>query len=159
MNDLADFLRARYAEAKSQAESIRRITVPTSATFNGYDVEWRYDMDKGEVLHINGRPYPIEEYWRQVSEPAPDLEVIADFEAKLALLADLTSERHEVVDGDCWYTCAAATEEQDGGETCDDNRRGNPCDCGRDARITRRLRILAQPFAGHPDYRSEEWAP
>jgi len=159
MTGLADFLRARYAEARTQAKGIRRITVPTPPTFNGYDVEWRYDMDKGEALYINGHPYPIEDYWQQVSEPVPDQKVIADLDAKLALLDDLAAERHEVVDRDCWYTCAAATEERDGGETCDEARQGGPCDCGRDARVARRLRILAQPFADHPDYKSQEWAP
>ncbi|WP_445520419.1 DUF6221 family protein [Streptomyces sp. NEAU-174] len=61
------------------------------------------------------------------------------------LIADITAERHLVVE-DCWYTCAAATEERDNGETCDDERRGNPCDCGRDTRVERRLRIIAEGY-------------
>lgn len=64
--------------------------------------------------------------------------------ADRALLDDLTAERHHVNDGDCWYTCAAATEHRDGGETCDDERRGGPCDCGRDTRVQRRVRLLAE---------------
>lgn len=72
--------------------------------------------------------------------------VLRRVNADRALLADLLAERHEVVDGDCWYTCVAATEERDGGENCDDDRRGGPCDCGRDARVGRRVRLLAEAW-------------
>jgi hypothetical protein len=71
------------------------------------------------------------------------------------IVEDLTAERHEVVE-DCWYTCAGATEEHDGGECCDENRRGTGCDCGRDTRVNRRLGILASIWSDHPDWR-EEW--
>lgn len=77
--------------------------------------------------------------------------VLAHCSAQRVLIADLLAETHQVVE-DCWYTCAAATEEHDGEDTCDDTRRGGPCDCGRDFRLVRRLRILAQPYAGHADY-------
>jgi hypothetical protein len=70
--------------------------------------------------------------------------VLRRIAAARQLLDDLLAEKHEVVEGDCWYTCAAATEEHDGGETCDDDRRGTPCDCGRDARVQRRVRLLAE---------------
>lgn len=66
--------------------------------------------------------------------------------AERKLLADLLAERHLVVDGDCWYTCAAATEERDGQETCDDGRRGGDCDCGRDDRVERRVLVLAEAW-------------
>jgi hypothetical protein len=72
--------------------------------------------------------------------PAAVLRRIA---ADRELIADLLAERHLTVD-DCWYTCAAATEDRDGGETCDDVRLGKPCDCGRDARVQRRVRIMAE---------------
>jgi hypothetical protein len=51
----------------------------------------------------------------------------------LALLGEIESWKHLVV-ADCWYTCAAATEEREGEETCDDERRGEKCDCGLDKR-------------------------
>jgi hypothetical protein len=84
--------------------------------------------------------------------------VLAECKAKRALIADLLEERHEVVDGDCWFTCSAATEARDGGETCDDARRGGECDCGRDFRVRRRVALLALPYANHPDY-DESWRP
>lgn len=68
------------------------------------------------------------------------------------LLADLLAERHLVNEGDCWYTCAAATQERDGGETCDDDRSGKPCDCGRDTRLESRLRLLATPYQSRTGY-------
>lgn len=74
----------------------------------------------------------------------------AEFTALQRLVDDLMSERHLVAE-DCWYTCAAATTERDGQETCNENRRGGPCDCGRDARVLRRLFLLAAPYADHPD--------
>jgi hypothetical protein len=76
-------------------------------------------------------------------DPASVLRRVA---ADRALLADLQGERHLVVDGDCWYTCTAATEDGDGGENCDDERRGNPCDCGRDTRVERRVLLLAEAW-------------
>lgn len=66
--------------------------------------------------------------------------------ADRTLLADITAERHLVIDGDCWYTCAAATEERDGGEPCNDARLGEPCDCGRDERVQRRLQLIAESY-------------
>jgi hypothetical protein len=80
--------------------------------------------------------------------------VLRECAAKRALITDLTSERHEVVE-DCWYTCAAATEERDGGTCCNDSR-GEDCDCGRDNRVARRLGTLAAVYADHPDYHAAQ---
>lgn len=77
-----------------------------------------------------------------------------DIDAKRQLIEDIISDRHRVVE-DCWYTCPAATEERDGGESCHEDANGQ-CDCGRDKRVERRLRLLAMPYADHPDWR-EEW--
>lgn len=82
---------------------------------------------------------------------------LLEIEAKRQLLADALAEKHVVVE-DCWYTCPAATEERDGGETCNDADSDKPCNCGRDARVERRLRLLAMSYADHPDHR-EEWRP
>ncbi|MFD4830125.1 DUF6221 family protein [Streptomyces uncialis] len=112
-----------------------------------------YERDKhwrGRTLDSAGQAGHIARH-----DPA---RVLREVEAKRMLIGGITTERHHVTDGDCWYTCAAATEERDGGETCDDNRTGGPCDCGRDERVGRCLRLLALPYADHPDYR-EEWQP
>lgn len=153
MSDIADFLRARIAERRALAE----------AASPG---PWHANEEADEVLAVDGITVAdgfalsgrqLRATVQHIAANDPN-DVIADCDAKLALIDDLLAERHEVV-GDCWYTCAAATEEHDGGETCNDDWRGRPCNCGRDARVNRRLAILARPFAGHPDHKGEEWAP
>lgn len=54
----------------------------------------------------------------------------------------ITAIKHKVVVDDCWYTCAAATEERDGDTTCRADA-GPDCDCGRDALVEALLRDLA----------------
>ena len=64
--------------------------------------------------------------------------------AALRKIVETSAEwRHEVVD-DCWYTCAAATEDRDGGECCDDSRRGAACDCGLDHQRGQILAAVAE---------------
>ena len=81
--------------------------------------------------------------------------VLAECAAIRALIADFTAEKHEVVE-DCWYTCASATEERDGGECCDDSRRGTGCDCGLEFRARATLAPLASIYADHPEF-DPEW--
>lgn len=80
--------------------------------------------------------------------------VLKDIEAKRALLDLMASRRHHVEE-DCWYTCAAATEERDGGECSNDARRGGPCDCGRDSLEQQVALTMAQIYAGRPGWRTE----
>lgn len=152
MSEIADFLRERYTKAR-EAEAGRR-----SITGNfPYEWQWRREFDE-EWIQVGNARVEVDAFFEQYGEPAADPAVLADLDAKLALVDDLLAERHEVIE-DPWYTCAAATDEHDGGRCCDQNRRGKPCDCGRDERVNRRLAILAQPFAGHLDHKGEEWAP
>ena len=156
MSEIADFLRARIAERRTLAEA--------AAEDSG--MNWSPGDDLSSSVHEtdSGSPVVIGP-WEHLdldvrrhiaaSDPAA---VIADCDAKLAVVDDLLAETHVVVE-DPWYTCSAATEEHDGGRCCDEHRRGKPCDCGRDTRVNRRLAILAQPFAGHRDHKGEEWAP
>ncbi|MFH9579107.1 DUF6221 family protein [Streptomyces globisporus] len=123
MTDLADFLRARYAE---DAQAVR--------------ANWHRDGITSERYH---------------GTPIDPTRLLADLDAKLALLEDVVADRHDANHEDAWYSCATITE---GEAAClDDRRLGGPCDCGRDVRVNRRLRILARPFAGHTDYK-EDWA-
>jgi hypothetical protein len=78
----------------------------------------------------------------QANNPAAVVRRVA---ADRRILADLLAEPHQVV-GDCWYTCAAATEDRDGGTTCRDDMEGEPCDCGRDARVERQVLLLAEGY-------------
>lgn len=125
MSEIAEFLRARYAE---DADAVR-------ANWNGKGIT-------SERFH---------------GTPIDPVRLLADLDAKLALVDDLLAERHQVVE-DCWYTCPAATETRDGGETCNEVDSGKPCNCGRDTRVARRMRLLTMPYATHPGYRGE-WKP
>ncbi|MFI9618134.1 DUF6221 family protein [[Kitasatospora] papulosa] len=155
MTDLAGFLRARYEEAR-QNEHGKRKVIPS--VFDGRDVEWRYAIGEPEALYVDGHPCPAEKYTEIATAPAPDPDAIADLDAKLALLNDLLADQHYRLEEDNWYFCAALKDE-DGAALCfDESRAPGPCDCGRDARVNRRLRILAQPFADHPNYQ-EAWRP
>lgn len=152
MTNIADFLRARYAERRALAEAAS--PGPWHVNDEHDEVLAVDNITVAEGFALSGRQLRATTEHIAANNPT---DVVADLDAKLALVDDLLAGRHKVVD-DCWYTCAAATEEHDGEETCDSNRRGGPCDCGRDARVERRLRLLARPFAGHADYKTEEWA-
>lgn len=153
MSEIADFLRARYAERRALA--VAASPGPWHASEESDEVLAVDGITVAEGFALSGRQLRATVDHIATHDPA---DVLADLDAKLALVDDLLAERHEVVD-DCWYTCAAATEAHDGGETCDDGRLGGPCDCGRDARVNRRLAILARPFVEHPDHKGEEWVP
>ena len=84
--------------------------------------------------------------------------------AALAARLKALRRKHHVCDEDCWYTCAAATDERDGGHTCDDARSGKPCDCGADkfnaetdsivaALLAAPERVVELEDCDHPCYR------
>jgi hypothetical protein len=84
--------------------------------------------------------------------------VLAEVDAKRRIIADLLDERHDRNEEDHWYSCAAIVDNEGELLCLDASRAGGPCDCGRDRRVERRLKILALPYAAHPDYRPE-WVP
>ncbi|MGW4042985.1 DUF6221 family protein [Streptomyces sp. NPDC004721] len=149
MDDLAEWLRAQLDED----ERIARATHPVF-------LAWEYDHCVREIRDLgNGNEITsviLPRYGEYMAEWDPE-RALREIEAKRQLVDDFLSEKHDVVE-DCWYTCAAASEERDGGETCDDGRRGGPCDCGRDARVERRLCLLALPYVDRPGYK-ESWPP
>lgn len=129
MSEIADFLRARYLEARKREEGVRRMKFP--GPFDGHEVEVDHD---GRVL-IDNHEYPAEQYWELASEPGADPFVIADLDAKLAIVKHM-EETLKFAEGDTevdHYGALDAAEQT--------------------------LRTLAQPFAGHPDHKGEEWAP
>lgn len=89
----------------------------------------------------------------------PDREV-ADVAAKRAILDMVDGWQHDTCQ-DGWYSCSQATEANgfDVDVACaDDDRAGQPCDCGLDARKRAIVATLALPHAGRAGYR-EEWRP
>lgn len=107
------------------------------------EIERREDIQRMNMMPpVIQRPIEIRDLTAEAQRMTHADEVLAYLGAlrKVAERADAWT--HEVVD-DCWYTCAAATDERDGGETCDDARRGGDCDCGLEARRTQVLAAVA----------------
>jgi hypothetical protein len=74
-----------------------------------------------------------------------------DIKAKRDLMSAILAERHDYNPSDEYYSCSQAVGDDPDpnvslarGSGCSDpDRAGQPCDCGRDARVERLLRILA----------------
>lgn len=135
MSEIADFLRARY---KQEAHVARLVAEKTgSAT-------WKPDWRRLSHLHFDARVItesgePVFDGYGEVSTTefvvghAPQ-RVLADLDAKLALVDHMAG-------------MLAAAE----GDTEVDHY-------GALDAAERTLRLLAQPFAGHPDHKGEKWA-
>jgi hypothetical protein len=74
--------------------------------------------------------------------------VLREIDAKRGLLKLLLSEGHAALrpGGSTEIYCGA------------DYGAGDPCECGRDERMSQCLRLLALPYSDRPGYR-EEWRP
>lgn len=113
--------------------------------------------DTNAPIHETGCYYYNNTYDPAYCDCDGPMQALRAARAQIALLDDITAEKHLVVDGDCWFTCYAAKEDRDGGENCNDNAPDH-CSCGRDDRVERRLRLMAYPFKENPDY-EPEWLP
>ncbi|MCI3246291.1 DUF6221 family protein [Streptomyces spinosisporus] len=134
---IAAFLRARYMDAR-EAEASRR-SIPGNLPFRWTHVfEWNEEFVLIEGLHRA----PAKAFYRRYGQPAADPAVLADLDAKLAVL----DEHQDVNDGDC--------------DTCVDGQWGYPThgSSSPQRHPCRTLRHLAVPFAAHPDY-DERWRP
>lgn len=69
--------------------------------------------------------------------------------AALRAVLDLVeSMPHDVSEEDCWYACAQAKDPYTGEwASCNDARRGKPCDCGRDAFVAKINRAATEALA------------
>ena len=152
MDDLVQWLHDRLDEEAQRA---------TAAG----GVDWLRAEHPGEnvvIFDSKGEPVVYDEGWPSEAQAAHIAEhdparVLREIEAKRKMIADLLAERHQDSEEDTWYACAALTDE-DGDPVCpNDARAPGPCDCGRDERVGRYLRLLALPYADRPGYR--EWRP
>jgi hypothetical protein len=156
MPDIVAFLRERLADDEAYARNAFR-PHGDEGPKNGPD--WR-EIWSGTVECGPGGEH-IATFDSQLSrhiarhDPA---RVLREVTAKRALVESITAETHLVVDSDPYFTCNAATEERDGGESWAREKWGTDCGCGRDDRVKTRLKILAAVYSDHPDYR-EEWTP
>jgi len=79
--------------------------------------------------------------------------VLRDVKTGRDLLAAILAERHAMIPGDEFYSCSQAADpdpapgEGGPGSGCfDPDRAGQPCDCGRDARVERLMRTMAGAY-------------
>ena len=133
MSDIAEFLRARYAEQRALAEAAR-------------DGNW--DFKPYPPLEVGGDPVKYEAMMARVRfvEALQPSQVLADLDAKLAILDEHPATRDVIAekpDGLHGFGCATCHQDEGliiGYGWC------------------RTLRLLAVPFAAHPDY-DERWRP
>lgn len=190
MSDIADFLRARYAEQRATA----------LAASPG---PWHSDGGSVYATHPTDEVVNYTESADHIAAHNPAA-VLADLDAKLAVVDEVDYDPHAMdgaSDQDLHARCAhpaweyrtttGPRKQWDGVDDppCDDNgdpepgwernvdaglpgegwerfdyteesywRRPRP-DGPREPCSPRVLRLLAQPFAGHPDHKGEEWTP
>lgn len=168
--DPAEFVAARLREDEEAARAAMVDTSPRTWTA----IEWRqgtqkapgWDQDTVYAVRPGTQPDPSEsvvvssgpagsDTARHIARQDPAA-TLARVEALRALVADIEAERHVVIEDDCWYTCAVATDARDGGSTCREDP-PETCDCGRDWRVARRLRHVAAIWRDHEDYDAERW--
>ena len=156
MTDLTAFLLARIAEDEAVARACAEaFPSPWDVVDRGHSATVKADAPNFWVVSAIDQEQETPGRW-----PGEHLEhialhdparVLAQCAAYKAIVEAVGKWKHEVVE-DCWYTCAAATEERDGGECCDDNRRGTGCDCGLEFRARAILAPLASIWGDHPAY-------
>lgn len=131
MSDIADFLRARYAEQRALA--LAASPGPWQANGEHDEVIAVDGITVAEGFALSGRQLRATVDHIAVHNPAA---VLADLDAKLFLIEG------------CEHALAAAEADP----TTEAAKNSTEV-------IDRLLRYFAAPFAGHPDHKGEEWAP
>lgn len=131
MNEIVDFLRARYAEQRALAQAAS--PGPWHANAEHDEVLAVDDITVAEGFALSGRQLRATVDHIAANDPTA---VIADLDAKCFLIAG------------CERALAAATT-----APATDTVKGTV------EVVDRLLRYFASPYAGHPDHKGEEWAP
>ncbi|MFJ9671349.1 DUF6221 family protein [Streptomyces sp. NPDC101221] len=146
MSDIADFLRARYAEQRALA--LAASPGPWQANDEHDEVIANDGITVAEGFALSGRQLRATVDHITAHNPAA---VIADLDAKLALVDMHPPEEIDEYSRRPWDTFTVQCASESWKVYSDaENRVEYPC---------RTLRLLAQPFAGHADHKGEEWAP
>lgn len=166
MDDLVAWLRERIAARRALAGDAKGRSTG----------EWTFrDTAGGQHKVVDDLSYTISDTdggdvnpWRTgphiaANNPRAVLDLC---DAHELVLTEVLSWRHEYIEGDTWFSCSQAVENPYGdeeqrtpGSGCsNDDRAGQPCDCGLDARRLRVLKPIASAYRRDPGYR-EEWRP
>ena len=149
-NDIAVFIKARIDDDERIALSVQ----DNSAPWTG---QWKVDGEHAlrtynDWVLASHHPEPFRPgFLTHVAHHDP-ARVLRGVEAKRRLIADLLAQEHFLNDRE-WYGCRAVT---DGRGDEPDQPTGEPCTCGRDEDVERRLRLMASEWSTHESYR-EEW--
>lgn len=143
MSEIADFLRARIAERRALAEAAS--PGPWHANPEHDEVVAEDGITVADGFALSGRQLRATVDYIVANDPSG---VIADCDAKLAIIDEHV---RVVLHGgggaryfDATIVCRSCEPPVQFPETA------YPC---------RTIRLFAQPFAGHPDHKGEEWAP
>ncbi|WP_406122958.1 DUF6221 family protein [Streptomyces canus] len=136
MSEIADFLRARYAERRALAEAAS--PGPWRANAENDEVVADDGITVAEGFALSGRQLRATVDHIVANDPT---DVIADLDAKLAIV-DLHAPVELAGLGELMDACAV----------CEVTGKYPEFPC-------QTLRILAQPFAGHPGHKGEDWTP
>ncbi|WP_030168905.1 DUF6221 family protein [Streptomyces sp. NRRL S-813] len=165
MSDLVEFLRARLDEDEQVARDAAAKAAATLAGVAAKEGVWKppytdvgptWTFDYDHVFVTCDRPGQprlamLADCGSGAFRLTPHIarhdpaRVLAEVEAKRDLLEALINEGHAALrpGGSTEVYCGA------------DYGTGDPCDCGRNERLSRYLRLLAKPYADHPDYRAK----
>jgi hypothetical protein len=152
-------LTARIAELASRITA--RLDGDEAAAKPYARTTWTEEPPGIGVVLVDGEPL-IEGHTRGLTahvarhDPA---RVLRRVTATRELVTVILGEPHDLIPGDEYYSCSQAAagtgmrnpppEDLVPGSGCsDDERRGQPCDCGRDARVARLLAIIATEWEG-----------
>lgn len=154
MDDLAVWLLEQVDEDERIATNDDRVQAAEwTALATGPESDWSAPW---EVLRVGGVAFTAIDHEARHAANWDPKRVLAECDAKRRLIADLLAQKHFLDDRE-WYGCRSVTENinnPDGPVS----PTGQPCTCGRDADVERRLRLLTPPFVDRPGYRAE-WKP
>lgn len=148
--EMAAAIKAHLAKDQATAEEATKVSMSSWAAVNSLllvrDAEGTFSVDIAEVTDYRYDAVLIHAARHDPARAFRRVKAVRD------LVAEILAERHLYVDGDPWFSCSQATEpgeEDEPGSACaDDERRGKPCDCGRDMRVARLLGIIASEWEG-----------
>ncbi|WP_406227353.1 DUF6221 family protein [Streptomyces anthocyanicus] len=138
MSEIADFLRARYAEQRALA--LAASPGPWQPNDEHDEVIAVDGITVAEGFALSGQQLRATVDHIAAHDPAA---VLADLDAKLAIVDWHGAREATGFDADGW---------EHTGNACQTCLAGDDWPC-------RTLRLLARPFAKHPDHKGEEWAP
>ncbi|MFD8949449.1 DUF6221 family protein [Streptomyces xanthophaeus] len=165
MEDLVQFLRARLNEDEAPARG-------TGTPLNWHQGPHSDDPDWTDAETVlmwppeHHTPYEQDKHWRGLDARESGLaahiarhdpaRILAEVTAKRKVIGQLEAMPHYAWDGRDEYGCPKVMPAEEWAR----GMAGVPqdCSCGRDAHVTSVLRLLALPYASHPNYRPE-WAP